>query len=215
LSRIPGEERKFKRRRIVALVPGFKCEREAAVSHAEGAGVDVEAEGVVAVGEGRGAGAIRFVSVGEGTGVTVSVEILVIVAEGKGVRGDTTILVIVKVWVGEASGVLVGSGGFVAVGVELTTLISVEAGSEATVDSESLVGVGVWIGTVVDVGEVSVDELGSAAEVAPDGWTPGVDVVVALGMTVDSNVGDWGGPPRFRTKKRINKRTTTLNLKRS
>jgi len=49
----------------------------------------------------------------------------------------------VKVWVGEASDILVGSGSFVAVGVKRTTLVSVEAGSEATVDPESLVGVGV------------------------------------------------------------------------
>ena len=145
LSRMPGEERKFKRRRMTAFVPTFRREREAAASQAVGTGADGEVKTGVAVGEGRGvgAGAIRFVSLGEDTEVTVSVEILVIVAAGKGVRGDITRLVIVKVWIGEASGVLIGSGGFVAVGVELTILISGEAGSEATVGSESLAGVGV------------------------------------------------------------------------
>lgn len=168
---MPGEERKFKRCRIVAFVPGFNCEREAAASQAEvtgaaGAGVDVEAESAVAVGDGRGVevGAITFVSV----------------AEGEGVRGDATIFVMVNVWVGEASSVFAGSGSFVAVGVELAIVVFVDAGSDVAVDSEILVTVGegkgvrgdatmpvmvnAWVDADVAADEIEVSEAGTAVE---------------------------------------------------
>ena len=59
---MPGEERKFKRRRMMALIPACNRECEEAASHAVAAGVP---EIGVEVEEGRG------VAVGAATSVTV------------------------------------------------------------------------------------------------------------------------------------------------
>jgi hypothetical protein len=76
LSAIPGEERKFKRRTIVAFIPFCKREREEAASQAgatapPATGVEVEDGVGVAVEAGRGVGV--FVTVGEGIRVLVVV----------------------------------------------------------------------------------------------------------------------------------------------
>ncbi len=103
LSRMPGEERKFKRRRIVAFVPTCKREREVAALQTSAA--DVPAGGVVASGAG--------VAVGKGRGVAVGLEALVAVGEviavndgeveaGKGVAVGSEMLVPVEEGIGEA-----------------------------------------------------------------------------------------------------------------
>ncbi len=81
LSLIPGEERKFKRRKIIAISPIFRCERaraalQATASDAAVPGVVVAWGAGVAVGRGRGVavGSERLVSVGEGIGNAVAVE---------------------------------------------------------------------------------------------------------------------------------------------
>ena len=81
---MPGEERKFKRRRMTAFVPAFRREREVAASQAEETGADGEVK----------------------TGVAV--------AEGRGVREAFTILVTLSGWVGagvEADEIEVGDAG--------------------------------------------------------------------------------------------------------
>ena len=72
---MPGEERKFKRRKIVALIPACNRECDEAASHAVAAGVpeigvEVDDTGVVE---------------GDGRGVAVGAEISVVVGEGRGV----------------------------------------------------------------------------------------------------------------------------------
>lgn len=92
MSRIPGEERKFKRRRIVAFIPFCRRERTEADSQAEATGtavvgVEVEVVAGVATAEGRGVAvgggrgvlvvSITIVSVGEGPDGTVGVDVLI------------------------------------------------------------------------------------------------------------------------------------------
>lgn len=81
LSPIPGEERKFRRRRIVAVIPGCKRERDAAASQA------LLVDGVSSVAAGTGTGvsvsALVIVAVGGGKGVGVSGSELVVVGDGK------------------------------------------------------------------------------------------------------------------------------------
>ena len=72
LLSIPGEERKFKRRRIVAFIPFCKREREDATSHTDATGVpvigvDVKVAGIV--GRELAVDSEAFVMVGEGRGV--------------------------------------------------------------------------------------------------------------------------------------------------
>ena len=72
---IPGEERKFKRRKMVALIPACRRECDEAASHAVAAGVsaievEVDDTGVVE---------------GDERGVVVGAEISVVVGEGRGV----------------------------------------------------------------------------------------------------------------------------------
>ena len=77
---MPGEERKFKRRRIVAFAPARKRERDRALSQvvvagAPARGVVVTSTAGVSVGMGRGV-AVGFglsVTVGEGSGEAVAV----------------------------------------------------------------------------------------------------------------------------------------------
>ncbi|HSB00878.1 MAG TPA: hypothetical protein VLE49_09520, partial [Anaerolineales bacterium] len=97
-SRIPGEERKFKRRRIVAFVPTCKREREVAISQTSAAEVPGLGVGVVS-----GAG----VAIGEGTGVGLGSEVSVSVGETIAVDGGD---------VEEGRGVAVGADMFVPVG---------------------------------------------------------------------------------------------------
>lgn len=77
---MPGEERKFKRRRIVAFAPARKRERDRTVSQAVVAGapargVVVTSTAGVSVGMGRGVavGSAMSVTVGEGSGEAVAV----------------------------------------------------------------------------------------------------------------------------------------------
>ena len=75
---MPGEERKFKRRRIVAVIPVCKREREAAVSQAVVAKLPVVEETVVSTtgvptGAGRRVGPEALVTVGDGVGSWVTV----------------------------------------------------------------------------------------------------------------------------------------------
>jgi hypothetical protein len=92
LSRIPGEERKFKRRRIVAFVPICKRERDVAASQTSvggspAMGVAVGPGDGVAVGEAIGVGLGSEASVaGGGGGVAVGSKILVSVDGGNGVH---------------------------------------------------------------------------------------------------------------------------------
>ena len=69
LSRIPGDERKFKRRRIVAFIPTFKREREPAASHTS------KLDGMARLGV--AVNSITGVTVKEGRGVAIIVEVLV------------------------------------------------------------------------------------------------------------------------------------------
>jgi len=101
---MPGEERKFKRRRMVAFIPPCNREREEADSHADatavpGIGVGGEEVAGVADGDGRGVAVDSgtFVTVGEGTGVIVIVgtDPFAAVREGSEVTlcADTTVAV--------------------------------------------------------------------------------------------------------------------------
>ena len=81
LSRMPGEERKFKRRRIVAFISCSRRERDAAASQAvtgtgvPAIGVDVDSASGVEVGAGSGVaeGTSALVPVGDGSEAAVGV----------------------------------------------------------------------------------------------------------------------------------------------
>jgi len=150
---MPGEERKFKRRRMTAFVPAFRREREVAASQAEETGADGEVKTGVAVGE------------------------------GEGVRGEATILVMVNVGVGEASGVPVGSGSFVD--VDSVILVTVAEGRGVREAFTILVTLSGWVGAGVEADEIEVGDAGTAGEFFP----PGAGVVEALGLTVDRSAG--------------------------
>lgn len=95
LFRMPGDERKFKRRRIVAFMPACKREREFGASHTSaldgmpGAGVAVDSLGGVTVGEGTGVAVSEAatvdegVFVGDGDGDEIGAGVAVAVADGK------------------------------------------------------------------------------------------------------------------------------------
>ena len=74
LSWMPGEERKFRRRRIVALLPVCRRERSVAAWQA------VRAAGPASTGV--AVGSTMTVAVGEGNGVGVAASWLVAVSEG-------------------------------------------------------------------------------------------------------------------------------------
>ena len=76
MSPIPGEARKFSRRRIVAVVPACRRERERAVSQ------EVNVETVPSTGV--EVGSITGVAVGDGRGVDVSVSSAVAVGDEAG-----------------------------------------------------------------------------------------------------------------------------------
>ncbi len=84
---MPGEERKFKRRRTVALFPTCKWEREVTASHADReafvVGVGVASAVAVAVGDGVG------VAVGSGTWALVGAGVGEAVAVGRRGVGET------------------------------------------------------------------------------------------------------------------------------
>jgi hypothetical protein len=89
---MPGEERKFKRSRIVTFIPFFSRERAEADSQTEAAGVaaigvDVEDGACVAVDVGRRVadGSAALVGVGEWIGVWVAGAAWVCVGEDAGV----------------------------------------------------------------------------------------------------------------------------------
>jgi len=163
---MPGEERKFKRRRIVAFIPGCKRECDEADSQADATGVamvgvDVEAVAGVAVGDGSGVGvgSGTIITVGKGTGVIVSVGTapLAAVRETSGVTlcADTTVVV------GESKGVRVDTAAVVALGEGSGTEVDVnerevgEAG--AVVGAAGLMGVGTTPAPPAGVDIVSVD----------------------------------------------------------
>jgi len=147
LSWIPGEERKFKRRRIVAVIPGFKRERDAATSQALRmagvpslvAGVDSIAGVPIRSGTGESVSEFASVAVGEGRGLAVTVS-------GLAAVGDDLASVATGsgVWVGNEGGVRVDlSAAAVEVAKEATGFaalaiggVSVAAsGEEDAVDS--------------------------------------------------------------------------------
>ncbi len=110
---MPGEERKFKRRKMTAISPIFNCERARAALQATAS--DAAVPGVVgawgagvAVGRGRGVavGSARLDSVGEGTGNAVAVEGGE-VEEGRGVAVGSKVFV----FIGEAVAVSGGEVG--------------------------------------------------------------------------------------------------------
>lgn len=89
LSRIPGEERKFRRRRIVALIPVCRRERETAASQAVTAGVSsigvvVESTTAttVSVDICNAGVVVGLVSVGEGVAAAAGASVPVFVGEG-------------------------------------------------------------------------------------------------------------------------------------
>ena len=97
---MPAEERKFKRRRMVAFIPFCRRERDEAESHAETTGVPAvgaEAEGAPSAAVGIEAAVVSgiFVSVGEGSGEAVSAAVLF--GEGRGIRVEATTPVSVEV----------------------------------------------------------------------------------------------------------------------
>jgi hypothetical protein len=122
---MPGEERKFKRRRMVAFTPVCRRERDAADSHtviagASAIGVEVGSAIGVSVGDGRGVsvGGAMVVSGGEERGVSVRAAVFVAANVGRGVA--------------------VGSGAFVVVGDEIEGEVTV---SEIAVgETETVVG---------------------------------------------------------------------------
>ena len=145
LSRMPGDERKFKRLTIVAVIPACNCERDAAASHAAlvegtvcvGAGVDSIAGVPVGVGREVAVGAAESVAVGEARGVGVGALVCVSVREGTEL-------------VRAGSIVLVGEGGDVP--ADASSSVGVRE-ARAFVDVGCLVAVG-------DASGVGVNELG-------------------------------------------------------
>ena len=100
---MPAEERKFKRRRIVALLPVCKRDRDEAESHAEttdvpAMGREVEDGNTLAVELGRGVavGSGTFVMVGEGREGPVDIAELVSVEEESRVPADMDTACIVR-----------------------------------------------------------------------------------------------------------------------
>ena len=140
---MPGEERKFKRRRMVAFVPGCKRDRDVAVSQAvcvEGGsamevgvdsitsvpvgverGVIVRVAGLVAVGEAKGVAvralASKLVAVGEGIG-SVDTGAAVPVADETGIEVDVSEsdVEVAATAIGFAASVTEGGNDWIAVG---------------------------------------------------------------------------------------------------
>lgn len=140
---MPGEARKFKRRRIVALIPFCKREREDADSHADAtavAAIGVGGEEVTGVVDGDGSAVAvdsgRFVTVGEGTDTLTAVR----EARGVTVCADRT------VGVGESKGACVDATAFVAVGDGSGAVVHV---SRRDVDEG---GIAVGLAASVDTG---------------------------------------------------------------
>lgn len=128
---MPGEERKFKRRMITALIPTCRRERDRTASQAVTAGapamgVAVASEtGVsVCVGKGAAVGLARSVPIGEENGCGVAVS-------GRDVAS--------------ASGVSVGGGG-VAVGSEILVLVDEGNGGGVAVGGRDVVEAGRTVG---------------------------------------------------------------------
>jgi hypothetical protein len=123
---IPGEERKFRRRRIVAFVPDCRRERDLAASHAAIAdGLSSPAVGVdVASITGGAIGVSGFVEVGGG-GDSVGVDSIVPVGDGSEVGVDS--VAGLTVWVAEERGVTVVPEALAVEGesIDLTAGVSV------------------------------------------------------------------------------------------
>jgi len=178
---MPGEERKFRRRRIVALLPACRRERAEADSQAV-VGIRVSP---LAVGEGsitvvpvgEAGGAATFVAVGDGS-EAVDPGSIVPVGDGIGVDVDS----ITRVAVGEGRGV--GEG--------ISTMVAVGEGSEV-VAANSIVPVG-------DENELEVDSIAGFAVVVREegGVAVAADSRVAadssVGLTVGVSVGDIDVP---------------------
>lgn len=110
---MPGDERKFKRRRIVAFMPTCNRDRELAASHTSIAGgiavlgAVVDSPTGVAVESGMAVGGGLFVRVGEEIGIAVAVA----VTDGIVSCGDEVgFTAVVDVRDAEAAGAIVGVG---------------------------------------------------------------------------------------------------------
>jgi hypothetical protein len=155
LSRIPGEERKFKRCRIMAFVPVCKRERELAASHALSisgdpiTGVGVASIAGFAAGDGRGAGEGVFVliAVGEASAVATSGSSIVEVGEDRGPVGTDSI-------------VSVGEGGKLSV----NSISGITVEERGVVVPDSLVPLADSMGGTVGVCRMDMDVLGISVE---------------------------------------------------
>lgn len=144
LSRIPGEERKFRRRRIVAVVPACRRERESAASQAvfeEGApspGVEVGSIPGAVVGEGRGVAfnGSGFVAVGDGK-ACVGAGAMASVADGSAIGVDVSEgeVEVARTATGFAAGAAEGVAAAVSLGED--TVDEVVEGGEAGLRSKS------------------------------------------------------------------------------
>jgi hypothetical protein len=188
LSRIPGDDRKFKRLTMVVLIPACNRDRDAATSQAAlaggsvcvGAGLDSIAGVPVGVGRGVALGPGESVALGEGSGVRVAAPVCVSVGEGtEVVRAGSTVPV------GERRDVAAGASSCVGVRearafVDAGSLVAVDDGSEVAVNELG------W----VDVGEAR--EAGSDIPVCDRNGT-GVDVArAATGFGSSVTVGEVG-----------------------
>lgn len=183
LSRIPGEERKFKRRRIVAFVPVRKRERELAASQAlSTTGGPITEVGVasiagVAAGDGMGAGegVSVLMAIGEASGVAVSGSSIVGVGEARGSVGtDSTVPV------------SVGS----TLAVDSIAGLTVEVCEEmcVVVVPDSLVPLGASIGGTAGVCEMGIDVSGTSVKFARIVAEEFEETISVGGNAVDSRV---------------------------
>jgi hypothetical protein len=185
---MPGEERKFRRRRIVAFLPDCRRERERAASQAlalDGVSpTGAEVGSIVAMPVGKGVGSTIGVAVGEGSGVARSTSSLVALGAGR----DS-----------------VGAGSLVRVGVK--DGISVAVSERVVLGWMVCAGDGVPVADSVGEGGVEVAVTGFASAVAEEAGR------VAWVGSAGVSGGELG--LRIRMRKRMRRRTATINLKRS
>jgi hypothetical protein len=145
---MPGEERKFRRRRIVAFPPGCKRERDLAESQA----VIVDGVSPRGVDDGSSTG----VPVGVGSGVAVCVSEWVAVGEGRGVAVSSSKLVAVGEGIGSVdTGAIVRVGDATGMEVDVSERDVEVAGTAIGFAARVTEGVDDWIavaGSTVDPG---------------------------------------------------------------
>ena len=202
---MPGEERKFRRRRIMAFIPARKREREVAASQAANRDEDslLGVGLVVAVPVGDGAGvevagsASAFVAVDDGSDVSeagslrgVDSVTVVPVADGRGVEVVRSAAESIAVDDGKDVGrEVLETDSIVSVGDGIKGSVAVSAGDVAEV--VIMIGSGRGVGEALN-GAISAG--GSSVETGDNGRSAGL---------------------RSRRMKRINRRMATVNLKRS